>query len=270
MQFWNKIIGAVQNLYGYAALALLVILSTIYILVYQPAIFYIVIILVIILCFYSLLVILVLSKLQTNNILKKESGLNIDSQIKIYPNIQSAFSDMTPIIEQSLSSLKVTNVVVMGLTLYQMWEYMKNFINKSSIEKMNITFCMVDSSSPMIRDLGNNWNELSDGFYNSIQKYMKAHQDTLNERSINIKIKRYKHIPIIHGILINDEHLFLSYTSWTKKDQMQGASNDYFYYNINNAIGKQHIKIFKNWIDHINRNKCDDLCMKSLKPEKSH
>jgi hypothetical protein len=262
MQFWDKIISAVKNPLGYASLALLVLMTLVSLVIYQTQNFYLLLALIIIFCIYTIVVLWILSKRQS---LVKSVVSDKVFEIKTYPNVQSIFQDMSKIINESVSSPRETKIEVMGLTLYHMWEYIKNYINKSSIERMNIWFSMVDSSSPIIMNLDNNWDEVSDGFYNSIQKHIKIHNDDLEDRKINIKIIRYNHLPIIHGVLINEEHLFLSYTSWTRMDQMQGATNFYSYYNLKTQVGKYHIGIFKNWINHINKNKCNQLCMKSLK-----
>jgi hypothetical protein len=261
MQPWFKTIGSVKNQFGYAALALLVAMVIMSIIVSKTQEFVLVVTLFISYFIYSLAVIILLIRSLKET---KLGGRNNNSQIKTYANIQNAFSDMTPIIEKSILSPKDTNIVVMGLTLYHMWEYIKNFINKPSSDTMNIFLCMVDSSSPIIKDLKNNWDEISDGFYNTIQNYIKLHEEDLKRRSINIQVSRYKHVPIIHGILINDEHLFFSFTSWTKKDLLEGASNFYSYYDLKTQIGEFHIKIFKNWIDHIRKCKCDKLCLESF------
>jgi hypothetical protein len=262
MRTWGKIIMEVKSPLGYATLALLVIMTVISLIIsYQTQNFILLLILFVILCIYTIAVLYLLTRRSPSI---EEAAKDPESKIKTYPNVQSLFQDMTLIIEQSVSSPKETKVEIMGLTLYHMWEYIKNFINKQSTERMNIFFCMVDSSSSIIKNLGNNWDEISDGFYNSIQKYIQMHEESLRSRSIKIQIKKYKHLPIIHGVLINEEHLFLGFTSWTRKDQMEGALNFFSYYNLETSIGKYHIEIFKNWINHIKRNKCDQLCMKSL------
>ena len=184
---------------------------------------------------------------------------DIAVQTKIYPNIHAIFPDMTEIINCSLSLSKETKIEIMGLTLYHMWEYTKNFLKNPSIQNMNIVFCMIDSNSPNIRCLRNNWGDTADVFYNSIKRYMEDNDEELKRRSINIQIFRYNNVPVIHGILINEEHLFLSYTSWTRNDRMEGALNFYSYYNLDSEIGKSHIEIFKNWINHIKKNKCQDI-----------
>ena len=53
---------------------------------------------------------------------------------------------------------------------------------------------------------------------------------------------------MFHGILINELHLFLSYTSWNAANEMEGPINFYCLYDSTSRIGLAKIQIFRNWM----------------------
>ena len=109
-------------------------------------------------------------------------------------------------------------------------------------------------SYTIINNLNAEWVDQSNMYYRAIKRYIEENDGELKRKSIEIKIKKYKHIPMLHGILINEEHLFLSHTTWDERDQITGALNYYTYYNSDSDVGRLNVDMFKNWIERILKN----------------
>ena len=60
----------------------------------------------------------------------------------------------------------------------------------------------------------------------------------------------YKNLPHWHGVLVNDEHLFLGRTNWLFPDgkpELTVGQNKYRYFNTSSPRGGERVDLFKNW-----------------------
>jgi|694.fasta_scaffold146709_3 hypothetical protein len=67
---------------------------------------------------------------------------------------------------------------------------------------------------------------------------------------LQIKARMYKNLPHWHGILIDDEYLFLGRTDWTfsfKKPKLTVGQNKYRYFDRSSSLGIERIELFKSW-----------------------
>jgi len=273
MDSWGKIIEAVKKPIGLATLSLLIVWSIIITTInFYSLPNFTVLILIFSILFYTFFIIYLLIAQENEKELIKtqciDEKINIEDDIKIYDNIQSSYEEMNNLINTSLKTGKETRIIVLGLALHHMWQYLKNFITLPTTERMKIELFLVDSASPVIQSLNNGWNDLSNDYIKIINNFLDIEKEYLNMRNIEISIHKYCHLPMFHGILINDEHLFLSYTSWSKKDILEGASNNYVHYTSDSSVGKYYIKTFLNWTNHIKVSNCEEKCYGFLNTHK--
>jgi hypothetical protein len=72
---------------------------------------------------------------------------------------------------------------------------------------------------------------------------------SLAER-LRINARMYNNLPHWHGILIDDEYLFLGRTDWSfsfKKPKLTVGQNKYRYFDRCSSVGIERIEIFKSW-----------------------
>jgi hypothetical protein len=234
------LIAAVKNPLSYATMALLLIAGLCY---YSNE----TLIAVLLLAIYTMIILFIL--LQAEKPVRSEQEL----AIRWYPNIQSVYSDMTCLIDRSISLKKDTSIEVLGLTLYHMWEYIRNFLNDEKVKNMAIKFTTISGTQRQTECLKTNWAQLSQAFCKSISEYQEAHSQDLSRRNIRISVHQYDHIPMFHGILINSEHLFFSLTSWSDQGHIEGATNFYCFFNTGTTIGKSYVSVFRSWLDHVQK-----------------
>jgi hypothetical protein len=234
------LITAVKSPLSYATLALLLIAGLSYYAV-EP------LLAVVLLAAYTIVILAIF--LRSERSATAEPGL----AIRWYPNIQAVYPDMSSLIDDSIRSEGRTSVEVMGLTLYHMWEYLRNFLNKETVKNLDIRLTAIAGTLQQTEWFKTNWAELSRGFCRAIADYRCANSEELERRGIRICVHLYDHLPMFHGILINREHLFLSFTSWSKQGRIEGGTTFYCYYNTKTEIGKLHVRIFKAWLTHIEK-----------------
>lgn len=239
-KFIKTVITAVKNPLSYATLALILVASLAYA-ANEP------LLALAILAIYSIVILVLLLRSSKHG--KPEQNLSI----RYYKNIQALFPDMTRLIEDSVNSERRTSIEVMGLTLYHMWEYTKNFLRDERIKNIDILFTTISGTQQQTNCLKSNWGELSQAFCKSIAEYKKDHLDDLKRRAIDISVHQYGHIPMFHGILINSEHLFFSFTSWSSQGHIEGATTFYSHFNAKDSVGKSFIQVFRNWLNHIQK-----------------
>jgi hypothetical protein len=134
-----------------------------------------------------------------------------------------------------------------------MWEYVRNFLNDEKVRNLDIRFTTISGTPEQTKCHKSNWAELSQAFCKSIADYQRAHSEDLERRGVHICVHQYDHIPMFHGILINGEHLFFSFTSWYQQGHIEGATTFYCYYNGGTTIGKSYVRVFREWLDHIEK-----------------
>ena len=62
--------------------------------------------------------------------------------------------------------------------------------------------------------------------------------------------RNYRNLPHWHGVLVNDEHLFLGRTDWkcpNGNPELAVGQNKYRYYNTAEERGEDRVKLFLNW-----------------------
>jgi FMN phosphatase YigB (HAD superfamily) len=66
----------------------------------------------------------------------------------------------------------------------------------------------------------------------------------------------FDNLPVIHGLLINDEHLFLGFYEWTQQAGqyvLEGSQLPHTYYKANDTKDKHYFELFKSWFEHCPR-----------------
>lgn len=238
---WVALIASVKTPLSYAVLALLLIASLCFYLEER-------LIGILVLSLNTIIVLLILPRVQGQT--QSES----DSTIKWYRNIHDLFPDMTNLIESSIATENTSTIEVMGLTLFEMWRYLQNFIPLETTKDMDVTLTTIAGTEQQISCMKTNWSELSQATCKNIDAYVYANREELDRRNIKISVHKYDHIPMFHGILIDGKHLFFSFTSWSNEGLSEGAETFYCYYNTSTPIGKSHLRIFRSWFDHTKNN----------------
>jgi hypothetical protein len=93
------------------------------------------------------------------------------------------------------------------------------------------------------------WADVSQFRTNEVKKFAIAATKQFGER-LSLDVRSYKNLPHWHGLLINEEHLFLGRTNRSFPDgkpELRVGQNKYRYFNTSDSIGDERVELFANW-----------------------
>lgn len=112
-----------------------------------------------------------------------------------------------------------------------------------------IELAMLDPNWLEIEKINPSWISLAKSNYESLQVFLDVFKEEIRNHDWSIDLSLYRYIPNFQGILINDEHLFMSSCIW--KSGILTDDNFYELYHLNDHFGgKEKINQFKSWFEH--------------------
>jgi hypothetical protein len=94
-----------------------------------------------------------------------------------------------------------------------------------------------------------NWSEESKQRLKDVNSFNNGLPKQLTER-LCITARLYKNLPHWHGLLIDNEYLFLGRTDWSfsgDKPKLTVGQNKYRYFDRSSTIGIERVELFKDW-----------------------
>lgn len=179
--------------------------------------------------------------------------LFISSSLQIRPetSVFSSLCDALPKIRETVSHDKEkTSVKIIaatgGTTLAAILPEIKH---ASHAKKLEVTIGILDPDTPYKEQIPEHWPpEIN----TSITRLRTEPGD--NRTSIDYFL--FTILPVTHGLLINDEHLFLGFFSWIRKDdkyQLSGAELPHYYCQRSKPEHKYYFDLFDSWFQYCPR-----------------
>lgn len=181
------------------------------------------------------------------------------SPLHLFENFQDATPRIKNLIDVSIRGEGTTRIRIIGLGGQHTWELLRSLVLKDSSKKIDIVICLfsipqnaalLNLNSSAMRSL-KDWSEHADQCFRSLEHFKDEYEQKLSSSNINIKLVRYEHLPVVHGTLINEQHLFSGYTYWTRKGGMNGTTVKHCHYSSDSEVGKYEIEFFTNWIEQL-------------------
>ena len=172
----------------------------------------------------------------------------------IYQGFTEASSSIERFIRESLLSDSKLCIKLMGMALHKSFPLVSSLVeDKYLVRKheenplLNIDLAVVSSSWLQRYDglIHNDWMERLNRFETQYSDFAKKEQD-----NFTINLYRFHHLPYIHGILINENHLFLGSASWDRHNKLQVGGNAYEEYSGDTFIGDRKIQQFIGWFNY--------------------
>lgn len=140
----------------------------------------------------------------------------------------------------------------LGMTMFNVWSILTFALNELAAES-----CVTDLTLEVAM-LSSDW--LSDNVINpawtgdratttatDIAAYFADKKPGLNWR---YQINSYRHMPGIHGGLINGKYLFLGVCQWTGSGVLQAGECPYYLYTFKDLEDQKKIEIFSGWFQY--------------------
>ncbi len=194
-------------------------------------------------------------KLGVKNAPVEEDKNCFPKDIKVIENVGSVLQNqVSPIIQSIISSGENLAVKNFGLDLQNVMTWMKDCVQAGQFDGATVSFqCLIlNPESPYLKPLiDGDSNVASDSVTFSIGSAKKfADSKTLSRFSL--EMRQYDMPPVAHGFIINDTHVFLSFTE-VKDGKLIGGIKPYIYLNKqqsdSSSIALNYFTFFKSWFD---------------------
>ncbi|WP_207060911.1 hypothetical protein [Motiliproteus sp. SC1-56] len=178
----------------------------------------------------------------------------------VLPNVDAAKAKIIEIFESSKESHKPLRIDNFGLDLETIGS-MFRYTFKEEITKRETIYrgLVIDYSDPLIESVCKGRSNLC---CDTARKAVEAVRSAIDsgETTIDIELHSYNTPPVIHGFLIDDEHLLLGFTHFSGGGLVGGAT-PYIYIkkDSNSELNKALFLTYKSWFDYWIKNGRNEL-----------
>lgn len=179
-------------------------------------------------------------------------------QDELLSNVSAVLIKLEEILieESRLGIVKIQNF---GLDLETVVPWFVNKIgtnNKLSNVELIYKGLIINTDSEFIQSMIDGKSDVTQSTVkNRLEEIRKL--DNFQVSKVKVEIKSYDLPPVFHGFLVNDKHLFLSFTE-IEDEKLRGGSYPYVYmqFNYNSKLNRHYFNMFKTWFGYIwNRSK---------------
>ena len=158
------------------------------------------------------------------------------------------------------------HIIILGISLRRAWHMIQQFIESNCIRKntyhlssINIELAIVDpewldgrkNSYDFDSYIYKKYYPYSENTMSAIDEFKKEFSEILERKKIQIEIYKYKHMPNIYGVLINDRELYRGICHWEwygKRPNLVASGGEYELYKQGDTFGgSEKITEFKSW-----------------------
>jgi hypothetical protein len=161
------------------------------------------------------------------------------------------------------------DIKIKAIAMTYSWQYfilptIPRLLERHPNLKINLNILLVSHEHLAVLDLQDSditWAENSKQREIDIQNFCKHAADYRGRLSVTAK--KYRNLPYWHGVLINNEQLFLGRTSWTfdrRFPSLNGGQNNYRYYNRSSVDGSARVELFNSWVQFFSDHSSELIC----------
>ncbi len=170
-----------------------------------------------------------------------EKSLAADEKPDSYPDMMAAVSALEDLIaaDRDVTDLKI--IAATGGTSVNL--VLPRLCKKTTAKHMRINIHIIDTGGPF-----------SDAYPGHWKHEAAATLDRIREQYVDprfeVKVSTYRHLPALHGILVNDKSLLLGFFGWDtsgRTPQLTGAERQHRLYRRDDAASSQLFEIFEEW-----------------------
>lgn len=174
---------------------------------------------------------------------------------RIFPDFISAAVAMRDAILEALSRKQSVRIRALGMSMGHAWPFLSSVllpVLQSQEQKVvHLEVAMLDGHWDELARLNPYWAVRANAHHDEIVRFVESNREKLLNKGWRVDIYRYRHVPNWHGILLDDDKLFLSTCSW-KDDILMGAENQYeFLLSSDRELGLYRIGQFISWFERI-------------------
>lgn len=155
-------------------------------------------------------------------------------------------------IEQNIRSIEQKKAYILGHTLDSAWPQVRSWLEREDIHDYEITLRCIDPDFAFKNKdwLGEEVSVEAKRVINTIVRYINENKIRLRDKRIKINLANYQALPGIHGIMIGDGSLFISFSRWGPLDSNRVGGQFYESFNSsdNTPRAQAYRRMFKELI----------------------
>ena len=172
--------------------------------------------------------------------MKPKPEVTFSSLYEALPKINEMVED-----DKEITSIKI--IAATGGTTVS--SILPSIVKNSQAKKLEISMGVIDPDTPYREWLPSRWPA-------EVRTSIKRLADEFESERISVDIFYFRVLPVTHGLLINDKHLFLGFFGWTESNNrplLAGAQLPHRYYNASEPDSKYQFDLFRSWFEHCPR-----------------
>ncbi|RYY33867.1 MAG: hypothetical protein EOP46_15195 [Sphingobacteriaceae bacterium] len=184
----------------------------------------------------------------------------VPDNIEIMANVDDVLGNSaTAIIREKIAregpdiTIKIYNF---GLDLQSVMSWVTNtFVHETEFDEIQfeIKSLIINPESSFLKDIIDGESNITTNTVNTSIANAKKLQSYKNLKKFDFKIRQYDNFPIYHGFIINDEHLFVSFT-YFNEGKLIGRNQPYLHVTSEgenpSKLTKHYFRFFKDWFNH--------------------
>lgn len=141
----------------------------------------------------------------------------------------------------------------LGMSMGHAWPFLANtlvpILERDGRQVVDLQIAMLDAQWDRLEDLNPAWADRVGGNYRQILRFANEHRTLLERKGWRVSVHRYSHMPNWHGILIDQDLLFLGTCYW-KSGLLTGGENQYELFRASESeLATHRIEQFLSWFE---------------------
>jgi hypothetical protein len=112
---------------------------------------------------------------------------------------------------------------------------------------IRVTMLVVEPSGPLIDVYPEHWRR-------EVDEVLGRVRQTFTDSRLQVSVSAYKHLPPIHGLMLNDQYLLVGFFGWANTGsgpELTGAERPHRLYRRGDAASSQFFEMFDEWFQHV-------------------
>jgi hypothetical protein len=170
-----------------------------------------------------------------------------------FENVFAAESHLLSILTEYVNRGEEIRLDWLGMTMRNVWNALPTLLTKLDQrhpKAVHFRTAMISSDWLRTNRINASWTDVSaDHEYEAILDFF-AQKTAVGKANWTNEIRRYSHMPTVHGGLINDSYLLMGICQWDDNGNLWAGDKPYELFSVGDANrGTERIGIFKGWFD---------------------
>jgi len=178
-------------------------------------------------------------------LLEISRNLKIKPAIEVFPSLYDALPRIREIIGRDKKETSVKIIAATGGTTLD--TILPAIRESSPAGKIKISMGILAPDTPSKEYIPPHW-------IGEIETTIQRVEDFRSKKRVSLDLFLFDMLPVPHGLILNDEHLFLGFFSWTTtesgKSQLSGAQLPHYYYHKSHPEYEYYRELFESWFNY--------------------